>query len=545
MTHYQRTPMPPMPSGMPIIPPRLQQQQQHELLMNNRRQQQQQQHYQQQQPRPFPPTQNPKPMLFPGHSRSVSNGSVPSRHPRPLNGPPLSHGSNHHPTYPDNTGNNPHIYSNNNSNNSGYRGNYQQGPGGRLRSESNPSYSSSRNNYGSPSTDAYTGPTRANSSGPASSSSSFQNRLKERDRERQNRERDEREAAARAIREDPKLNVLINSAETPKEAPIAPAHGTGTALWNRLRAAKDVINATITGEERWPDSDDSDYEGESHVSRVLQDYADKKEAKELAARINELERMPISPLSANGSTGSSYSGRSRTLRDAIRQGHEHGSGSSAPTTLASPASSSDYLGRSRRAKGETGHQTSRSEDSSVPFRPIRTRDLVPKQPAPAPASHGLSPPASPATPTSTTPSSDKAETPWIGNRFRTSSDPSLSAALGRLEGKRNQDALIAQVSHLGSTRARSPHRGNRAYRDHIDVVPPPPLPTPKNDYHPQPLLPSSSSSMNSMNPLARRNGSLNQHQPVADRDGISAKNALGAYGQRQQRQQQQQQGLYF
>lgn len=28
--------------------------------------------------------------------------------------------------------------------------------------------------------------------------------------------------------------------------------GAGTTLWNRLKAAKEVINATITGEEKWP-----------------------------------------------------------------------------------------------------------------------------------------------------------------------------------------------------------------------------------------------------------------------------------------------------
>lgn len=294
------------------------------------------------------------------------------------------------------------------------------------------------------------------------------------------------------------------------------------------------------------DSDDSDHEGESHVSRVLREYSDKK-------KIEELDRMPItSPLSSSSSTGSNY--RNRILRDAIRQ--EHGinnSSSPAPTSLASSASSSDYLVRSRRARGETGHQPSRSEDSSsaptTPLRPIRTREIGQK-----PAGI-LSPPESPAsatlpTPTSpNTPSSASLETPRIGNRFRTSSDASLSAALGRLEGKRNQDALVAQVSHLGSTRARSPHRGNRAYREHIDVAPPPPLPTPKSDYRQQrqqPLTPPSSSgspsntlrsspsmpSLSSSSSTSRRNG-----QPVD----------LGAYGQRQQQQQQtqQQQARYF
>lgn len=35
-------------------------------------------------------------------------------------------------------------------------------------------------------------------------------------------------------------------------AAAATAQSTGTALWNRMRAAKDAINVAITGEERWP-----------------------------------------------------------------------------------------------------------------------------------------------------------------------------------------------------------------------------------------------------------------------------------------------------
>lgn len=294
------------------------------------------------------------------------------------------------------------------------------------------------------------------------------------------------------------------------------------------------------------DSDDSDHEGESHVSRVLREYSDKK-------KIEELDRMPItSPLSSNSSAGSNY--RNRSLRDAIRQEHgTNNNNSPTPTSLASSASSNDYLVRSRRARGETGHQPSRSEDASsapsAPLRPIRTREIGQKpagtlSPPESPASATLPTPTSPNTPSS---SSASLETPRIGNRFRTSSDASLSAALGRLEGKRNQDALVAQVSHLGSTRARSPHRGNRAYREHIDVAPPPPLPTPKSDYRQQrqPLTPPSSSgspsntlrsspslpSLSSSSSSSRRNG-----QPVD----------LGAYGQRQQQQQtQQQQARYF
>ncbi|KAF9134038.1 hypothetical protein BGW39_008257 [Mortierella sp. 14UC] len=349
-------------------------------------------------------------------------------------------------------------------------------------------------------------------------------------------------------------STLVNSTAAAKEAAAAAAataQNTGTALWNRLRAAKDVINVAITGEERWPDSDDSDHEGESHVSRVLRDYAEIKEVKELTARIDELDRMPASSLSVNSSTGSNYSGRNRTLRDAIRQ--EYSAGSTTPTSVASSASSSDYLGRTRRARGETGHQISRSEDSSASYRPpIRTREIGQNRPTAGPSS--LSPPVSPAAASpSPSPSSTPAslETPRIGNRFRTSSDASLSAALGRLEGKRNQDALVAQVSHLGSTRARSPHRGNRAYREQIDVTPPPPLPTPKGDYRQQrqPLSPSSSSGSLVSSPLSPSSSSSRRNGALAQGDQ-GAKVNLGAYGQRhhqqqQQQQQPQQQARYF
>ncbi|KAF9917150.1 hypothetical protein BGZ65_013010, partial [Modicella reniformis] len=74
---------------------------------------------------------------------------------------------------------------------------------------------------------------------------------------------------------------------------VTPATSAGTTLWGRLKAAKDVINATITGEERWPDSDDSDYEGETHVSRVIREFADKKEEEDLAAKIAELDATPV------------------------------------------------------------------------------------------------------------------------------------------------------------------------------------------------------------------------------------------------------------
>ncbi|KAF9321920.1 hypothetical protein BG006_002508, partial [Podila minutissima] len=77
--------------------------------------------------------------------------------------------------------------------------------------------------------------------------------MKERDRENRQRERQERDAAARAIREDPKLNTIANSiTNTPAGPGGAAAQSTGATIWSKLRAAKDIINTTITGEERWP-----------------------------------------------------------------------------------------------------------------------------------------------------------------------------------------------------------------------------------------------------------------------------------------------------
>ncbi|KAG0355716.1 hypothetical protein BGZ54_001045 [Gamsiella multidivaricata] len=351
--------------------------------------------------------------------------------------------------------------------------------------------------------------TRSNTTG-----SSFQERMKERDREKQQREREEREAAARAIRDEPRLNAALNQAANATATAAAAAQTTGSALWNRLRAAKDVINATITGEERWPDSDDSDHEGESHVRRVLREYADKKEAQEMAAKIAELELTPIVTVP----TRSGSLSRNR-LRDALgHQRMDHHQTTITSNAAASPPNSANsnssmsststtqnYYGQSLRARDESGHQSSHSEDS-----------------APGSLRSGLlSPPPAPAT-----------TNVRIGNRFRTSSDASLSKALGRLEGKRNQDALEAQVSHLGSTRARSPHRGQRAYKDNIDTVPPPPLPTPKSSFRQQlqqqkrekeqGMMMEATSPTSPTSPTRRMN------------------NNLGVYGQRRQIQQQQQ-----
>lgn len=279
------------------------------------------------------------------------------------------------------------------------------------------------------------------------------------------------------------------------------------------------------------DSDDSDYEGESHVSRLLREYSDKKEAQEVAAKIAELDRMsinddkvvitppitpvtpvsPVTPLTPVIPERSESIARHKDLREAIRKNiqvntspsvlsraagnssHHHYNMYS-PSTL-SPLTSSpttpgggtkDYYGLVLRARGESGHQPSRSVDGSRngtskshghdgTRNNTNNGDIAALLSAPASAP-ALAPASTLAVPVMTN---------GRINRFRTSSDASLSEALGRLEGKRNQDALLAQVSHLGSTRARSPHRGQRAYRDHIDVVPPPPLPTPKSEFRQQ------------------------------------------------------------
>ncbi|KAI8597559.1 hypothetical protein EDD21DRAFT_213078 [Dissophora ornata] len=158
-----------------------------------------------------------------------------------------------------------------------------------LNADSFGSYGSSNNKYGSSGSRTPTSSSfqdRTNGGGSRTPTAmSFQERMRERDREKQQRERDERETAAKSVREDTRPDA------TP--AATSAAAGAGTTLWNRLRAAKDVINATITGEERWPDSDDSDHEGESHVGRVLREYADKKEDAEMAAKIAELDMAPV------------------------------------------------------------------------------------------------------------------------------------------------------------------------------------------------------------------------------------------------------------
>ncbi|KAF9132622.1 hypothetical protein BGW39_011718 [Mortierella sp. 14UC] len=162
----------------------------------------------------------------------------------------------------------------------------------------------SGNSYGSSSSSTSKTPTSssfqermAGSNSRTPTATSFQERMKERDREKQFREREEREAAARSVRDDPR-DPGSNTA-TPTSAQASST--AGSTLWNRLKAAKEVINATITGEEKWPESDDSDYEGETHVSRILREHADKREEAEMAKKIAELEMMPFESKSSSSS----------------------------------------------------------------------------------------------------------------------------------------------------------------------------------------------------------------------------------------------------
>ncbi|KAG0247666.1 hypothetical protein BG011_001113 [Mortierella polycephala] len=236
------------------------------------------------------------------------------------------------------------------------------------------------------------------------------------------------------------------------------------------------------------DSDGSDYEGETHVSRVLREYADKKVVANMAAKIAELEMTPTSPTLPTATLSKAPSNgtrRNRYLRDAGQRENE--------SPQKDLTSNNDYYGQSLLSRGESGRRPPRSEESSV-----------------AAAGHGIIKNRSNS-------SVSRAGGNRLGNRFRTSSDASLSEALGRLEGKRNQDALVAQVSHLGSTRARSPHRGHRAFKENIDEVPPPPLPTPKSNFRQQ----------------------LQQQQQQQSFTSLRKLNDLGTYGERLQQLQQQ------
>ncbi|KAF9427290.1 hypothetical protein BGZ94_005173 [Podila epigama] len=282
--------------------------------------------------------------------------------------------------------------------------------------------------------------------GRTPTASSFQERMKERDREKQQREREEREAAARALREDPRVNASSATSTSTTSATSTTA-GTGQTLWNRLLAAKEVINATITGEEKWPDSDDSDYEGETHVARILRERLDKKEEAEMAAKIAELEMNPYSGNSNSGSL-SKASGRNQYLRDASSKREP------APSIASSTSSGDDPYSRSLRARGI---------------------DTI---------SHGSDPDRSNNTYGSNSLNSG------AGNRYRTTSDASRDDALSRLEGKSDGGKLNTQISHLGSTsprvRANSPNVGFR------------PDPAAQQHYHQQ-LSPSSANNYNSNN----------------------------------------------
>ncbi|KAF9096490.1 hypothetical protein BGX23_011118 [Mortierella sp. AD031] len=319
--------------------------------------------------------------------------------------------------------------------------------GGRRPPDLNPS---SLHSGGSSSSSAYGSSSRtptsssfqdrmAGSSSKTPTATSFQERMKERDREKQQREREEREAAARSVREDSRTEPTGNAAA---------ATTTGTTLWGRLKAAKEVINATITGEEKWPESDDSDHEGETHVSRVLREYADKQEEAEMAKKIAELEMTPYSE-SKSGSlsraTGESSSGsnsgsssRSQYLRDrdALAARKEASSGGD--------GGGEDYYSRSLRARGAGSGDGTTSPSISSMNSGVSNN------------SYGSS-------------SSDRQQ-PAGASRYRTTSDLSRDDALSRLEGKSQGDKLAAQVSHLGST---SP-RGARANS---------PNPGPRNPYH--------------------------------------------------------------
>ncbi|CAO3563897.1 unnamed protein product [Mortierella alpina] len=415
-------------------------------------------------------TQQRQQMQGMNHARSVSSGSN-RADPRPLNSKASSsslassgrrlrsesnpaHSSSHHQRNPSSgTSANQGLYINTSAFVVGHS---------RTNSNSDTSNSSSTSSYSprsqsramthSPSTATTT---RSNTTG-----SSFQERMRERDREKQQRERDERDAAARAILDDPKLSATLLSqpTSTTTAAAAAAAQSTGTAIWNRLRAAKDVINATITGEERWPDSDDSDHEGESHVSRMLRDYVDKKEASEIAAKIAELEMTPVSsasstPQSSSGSLSKSLSGRGVHRRPPDTTRYDNGTFNN-NTLRSSPSVTSlrgDYYGQSLRARAETGYNPAFSEDgprSAPTSASSRINNISNSNDTGNFISLGRSGSGrNGSTLTKSKSSGGPVGSGKLGNRFRTSSDASLSEALGRLEGKRNQDALVAQVSH--------------------------------------------------------------------------------------------------
>ncbi|KAF9944288.1 hypothetical protein BGZ70_004832, partial [Mortierella alpina] len=230
-----------------------------------------------------------------------------------------------------------------------------------------------------------------------------------------------------------------DAAGSAASATATPAGGAGTTLWNRLKAAKEVINATITGEEKWPESDDSDYEGETHVTRILREYADKKEDEEMAAKIAELDMMPTSGPGSKA-TGAGSTSRNQYLRDAVRKEP------STPSIISTTSSNEqeDYYGKSLRARGESTSARAEAAERSW-----------------SPASASVS--------TSNSNNSYSSNNLTVGsatkNRYRTTSDASRDDALSRLEGKSEGDKLAAHVNNLGSTspraRANSPNIGHR------------------------------------------------------------------------------------
>ncbi|KAG0343507.1 hypothetical protein BG004_005261 [Podila humilis] len=207
-----------------------------------------------------------------------------------------------------------------------------------------------------------------------------------------------------------------------------PTAGPGTTLWNRLLAAKEVINATISGEERWPESDDSDHEGESHVYRVLRERVDKKDEAEMAAKIAALE---MTPYDHPASSTSKSSGRNQYLRDTTRKEV------SSPSIISSTSSGEDHYGRSLRSRNDTnGYQATESDQA---WSTSPNGRYYGGQGVKDAAGHN--------------------------SRNRNTSDVSRDDALSRLEGKSDGGKLNAQISHLGSTsprvRANSPHVGHR------------------------------------------------------------------------------------
>ncbi|KAF9901226.1 hypothetical protein EC991_006397 [Linnemannia zychae] len=303
------------------------------------------------------------------------------------------------------------------------------------------------NSYGSSSSTSRT-PTSssfqermAGSNSRTPTATSFQERMKERDREKQLREREEREAAARSVRDDAR-----DPGSNAATATSAQASSTaGSTLWNRLKAAKEVINATITGEEKWPESDDSDHEGETHVSRILREHADKREEAEMAKKIAELEMMPFeskssslsratgaSAAAAGGGNDSGYGGRSQFMRDRDAARRDPSSGGA--------GGGEDYYSRSLRSRGAGGDGTTSPSMNSN-------------------NSYGSS--------------SSGGREPASANRYRTTSDLSRDDALSRLEGKSQGDKLATQVSHLGSTtprggRANSPNPASKPQNNYQD-----------------------------------------------------------------------------